>query len=650
MSSTTCPACGTVVPQGAFCGACGAHLSPQRGNGPDRLRIKAYGAAPTEHLLSVSVISSLFPHLPHRSRAAFRVGLAALVIVLLLAALLRWQAALIGISALGFPLLFQIYLQESDVYRDLPVRAMLAAAISGAVLGVGWALLTGPVVARSYTAGFGVPAQVVLRDGLAIPVGSAVLMLLPVVLVRALHRPTRESLDGYLIGSLGAVVYTAAGVLTRLLPQLATGPIAHHRTVAGLLTEAGIQGVAMPLTAAAAGGLVGAALWYTGRSEPTRGARYWAALALAVAVVLAVYAGIGLVDVGRLEPGLQLTLHLVITVLAVLSLRVALHTALLHEAHETVQGEPLLCAHCHHVVPSMPFCPNCGVANRAASRHSRDARRLVQPTSAETRPDVGPGAPATLAWTGYAVPAPSYLVPPVRHTSHIRLALILGVALLVVVVAAVVVSRSVTPPPPTHPKCPPSCETPPPIQPSDGPPVSDGGRPPAGLPAPPHGPPVQNPFPLFTAGDGGFAVAMPPRAIKSTEVNGLRWKSRDGDSLIVLYGEPAKNRTPSQIAQNIIDDKVPGASTAYQIPNAMLGYQPGYGEIDDYYPPGSFASQQHLRVLVMVAVKNGLALVAFAEGPRIGAIQDHSTGAGLLVADVINPFINSFRWRGDPPR
>jgi hypothetical protein len=197
--SVTCPVCGTVVPRGAFCGACGAHLSPQRGNGPDWLRSRAYGAAPTEHLLAMSAISSLFPHLPHRSRAAFRVGLAALVVLLLLAALLRWQAALIAISALGFPVLFQIYLQESDVYHDLPARMMLVAATTGAVLGVGWAVLTGPVVARSYTAGLGVPAQVVLRDGLAIPVGSAVLMLVPAVLVRALHPPTRESLDGYVL-------------------------------------------------------------------------------------------------------------------------------------------------------------------------------------------------------------------------------------------------------------------------------------------------------------------------------------------------------------------------------------------------------------------------------------------------------------------
>ena len=137
--------------------------------------------------------------------------------------------------------------------------------------------LTGPVFAASDTAGLGVSGQVVLRDGLAIPLGGAVLMLVPAVLVRLLRPPTRESLDGYVIGSLGAITYTAAGVLTRLAPQLTTGLVARGRGVGGLLVEAGIEGVAMPLTAAAAGGLVGAALWYSGRADPSRGGFRWTA-------------------------------------------------------------------------------------------------------------------------------------------------------------------------------------------------------------------------------------------------------------------------------------------------------------------------------------------------------------------------------------
>lgn len=634
--SAPCRVCGTLVPVGAFCGACGAHLSAQRGNGPDWLRIRAYGAAPGEHLLRVSVISSLFPHLPHRSRTAFRVGLAALVVVLVVVALLRWQAPLIGLSALGFPLLFQIYLQENDVYRDLPARALLVAAVIGVGFGVGWALLTGPAVTRSYINELGVSAHTVLRDGLAIPLVGALLMLVPVALVRALRPPTRESLDGYLIGSLGAIAYTAAGILTRLFPQLKAGLVAHHRSVAALLVEAGIQGVAMPLTAAAAGGLVGAALWYT--SAPTRHALSWRALLPAILVVLGIYAGLGLVDVARLPQGLQLTLHLVIAVLAILGLRIALHTALLHEAHEVGQGEPMLCAHCHHVVPDMAFCPNCGVAIRASSRHSRDARRLSRPEP--TGPETPPAAAPT--WTGYGVPAPSYTAPPVRHTTQTRLFVILGAALAVVVAVVVLASWLLIPAPPMS-KCPPRCG-PPPKGPSAGPPLP-GGPSPIGLPP---GPAIRS-FPPFTSSALGFSVADPPMAQRAPNVTGIM--IGNGDSTAWLFGQPAENATPRQIAQDLIQSNWPGATLAYEIPNAMVGYQPGYGEIDDYSPVGSFGTSSHLRVLVMVAEKHGTALIALAKGPyKPLTNSNHPTGAGLEIAELLGYFVNSFTWRGDPPR
>ena len=144
--TVTCRVCGTEVPAGAYCGFCGAALSRQPGHGPDWLRAHAYGAAHAEHLLQLSVVSSLFPHLPHRSRAAFRWGLAGLIAVLAILAWQRWQDGLVAVSALGFPLLFLIYLEESDVYGDddLPLATMLLTAVLGAAFGVVWGPATGP--------------------------------------------------------------------------------------------------------------------------------------------------------------------------------------------------------------------------------------------------------------------------------------------------------------------------------------------------------------------------------------------------------------------------------------------------------------------------------------------------------------------------
>jgi hypothetical protein len=380
MTTMPCPVCGKRVAAAAFCARCGAYLSPRRGDWPEWLRIRAYGVAPGEHVLRLSVVTSLFPRLPRRCVNGFRVGLAALLLVLVAFALLRWQPPLIAISTVGLPLVFLSYLRLSDVYHDLPVRTLVVTALLAVGLGVGWALLTGPVVARSYgialvsgTAGGGA-----LWERLAIQLGGAALMLVPVVVARMSRPAIRESLDGFVIGSLGAISFTAAATLTRLAPQLATGVVAHNRPIGSLVVEAGIEGFAVPLTAAAVGGMVGAALWFRRGADTSQPHRWHTLPALlpVFGVVLIVYAGLGLIDVARLPQGLQLGLYMVMTVFALLALRVVLQAALLYEEHEPGSGAPLLCPNCDQLVPDMAFCSNCGFATNASSRSSRTTRRL----------------------------------------------------------------------------------------------------------------------------------------------------------------------------------------------------------------------------------------------------------------------------------
>jgi hypothetical protein len=384
VSSIRCPMCGKCVPPGVFCGSCGADLCVQRGGKPAWLRVRTYAAASRESVLRLWVVSSLFPRLSRRSRPAFRLALIALLVELVAVAAPRWEVLLIAISALGLVVLFVIYLKDSDAFKDLPLGSLLVAAVAGAGLGAGWALLTGTVVVRSYfvALGAGMTVAQVLLEGLAIPLGGAVLMLLPVVLVRTSRPQVRESLDGFVIGSLGALCFSAAVSLTRLAPQLAAGPVARGRPVAGLLVEAGIRGVAMPLSAAAVGGMVGAALWFKRGTDTTQRyrSRALAIYGLEFVVVLIVYGGLGLVDFAGLRQGVQLGLYLVITVLALLVLRIVLQAALLYEEHDDgCPDEPVLCLECEYVVPDMAFCAHCGIAANASSRSSRTARRLARP-------------------------------------------------------------------------------------------------------------------------------------------------------------------------------------------------------------------------------------------------------------------------------
>jgi RsiW-degrading membrane proteinase PrsW (M82 family) len=384
-----CRVCEMDVPAGAFCGFCGAHMTRHRGDGPDWLRAGAFGAAPAEHVLRPSVVSSLFPQLPSRSRTPFRIALLTLFIVVFVFAALSWQAPLVAVAMLGFPLLFVLYLQESDGFKDLPISTLLLTAVLGVGMGAAWAMFTDRMFARSYDVAIGTSVNEgqMLSHGLAVPLSGAILILLPALVVRLLRPPSRESLDGFLIGALGAIGFTAAASMARLAPQFATGVTARGRPVGSLVVEAGIHGLAVPLTAAAAGGLFGAALWFSRPAGHQHRLPGFVWPLLAFVVVLMVFTGLGAVDVADISQYVQLGLHVVVTVLAIVALRVVLQLALLHEAHDPSPGEPVLCELCDHVIPDMAFCPHCGVATRVASRSSRAERQESPPVPTDTTPD-----------------------------------------------------------------------------------------------------------------------------------------------------------------------------------------------------------------------------------------------------------------------
>jgi hypothetical protein len=121
-----------------------------------------------------------------------------------------------------------------------------------------------------------------------------------------------------------------------------------------------------------------------------------------------------------------------------------------------------------------------------------------------------------------------------------------------------------------------------------------------------------------------------------------------------LFSRPAAGRKPDEIARSLMVETYPDAIKDYEIPNAMVGYQLGYGEVNDVYPQDASGDYTRLRVLMMVAVKNDLALIAAASGPYHRFTPDFGTGqpsgANLQIALDMAKYVNSFTWRGDPLR
>jgi predicted amidophosphoribosyltransferase len=86
-----------------------------------------------------------------------------------------------------------------------------------------------------------------------------------------------------------------------------------------------------------------------------------------------------LIEASRLPKWPQLGLHILMAVIALVTARVCVQLALLHEQPDPSTGQPVLCVRCERVVPDMPFCPACGAATRASSRSSRRRRRESPP-------------------------------------------------------------------------------------------------------------------------------------------------------------------------------------------------------------------------------------------------------------------------------
>ena len=634
-----CKRCEVEVPAGNFCGLCGCHPDAEPGERSVWLRPRTFGAAPGESVLRPALASSLFPQLPNRSRKPFRVTLLIAAAGLLLAAVLRMPSLGIAISALGLPMLFVLYLRASAADRDVPRVSLTLAAVLGALLGAGWVLVCGQVVARNY----GLPMAVGLalhhlfREGLLIPAAGMVLMIMPTVLIRLLRPGSRDSLDGFVIGALAGLCFSAAATLVRLAPQVTTGLIAHARPVLGLAVEVVLCGITIPITAAAAGGMVGIALWFRPPPGRDHGGRVRSVLMLLAAAALLLHAGVGVIDIIGLRQVTMLVIHLTATLVVLLALRLALQLALLHEAHDPIaEDQPLLCPHCEMVVPDMAFCPACGAATRASSRESRRERRgrfRAEPLDedAESAPASVDGIPENV-YPGYAMPAGRYLAPGLRRP---RFSWLLSRWGIVIVAASVVLGGAALALTPkiAHYMCPPDC-----------------GK-------PPNGTPVMA-LPRYEAPDGSFSVSYPSAGSAynvSTTKSGVTATYTGGDGgVLQLFSEPAKGRSARDVVRALVKRTYPDAKVAYEIPNAMVGYQPGYGEVVDNWPQGTAAGYSRVRALVMTAVKNDVALVAFATGPYHAFGPDYGpgppSGANLELAQDMGKYVNSFHWKGDETR
>lgn len=644
--TATCPNCGRVVPDSGWCGACGARLGPDSSS-RSRRRWGAYAAFPDQALVRLSVVSALFPRLASHARQTFRAAFVLIAALLLALALSKLSAAVTAASAVAVPLLFFCYVGETEPADARALVPAFGALAGGALLGVAAAVGLGEVVSRALvpTVGPLVVDGALLRSALLAPVIVQLLMIVPVAALRVRRPAGAGPLEGFTAGAAGALGLSAAMTLTELSAGTLVGNVARV-PVLTVVAEAAIRGISLPLLGAATSGYVGAALWRRADPGARAGGRWLTSPFVALITGVVVQVGLGFGDDAALADVPLIAVHLGAALLALLALRVGLHHLLLNDRQSVRIGERHPCPKCGHLVPAMPFCPNCGGAEQATAQARWPGNGRVPTTrssaaasvTAATRGDLAPTEASRASGSPtHAVSFPLASRAAVGSTSHLGRRQLLGavVAGLAVAIGIFVVLAEVLP---------------------------------SARPAPcvslrcfsPFGPVRARPGGTFTSDEGWGLTWYPASAVfagpglatresSSRDVLRLAFTSsvtpaEDGD--LYFVGEPAKGQSAAHVVTSLQRANAPDAALDYVLPNATIGYHRGYGAAFETAPVSTYGDSVVYELVIVCAVVNGEAVCAYGLGPRVDVtrVVNHPTPSHLALSLWSDPDVNSVVW------
>jgi RsiW-degrading membrane proteinase PrsW (M82 family) len=327
---------------------------------------------PSQGVAHLSIITTLFPHLPHRRGQPFRLALVAGGAAVIVLALLHLFAPATVAAVFVLPLLYLIYLYEVEVYENEPWLIIGATMVVGAILGYAFTATSSDALARSTVTADRETAFVL--SGLTIPVVAQASMLAGPVFLYQFRSRFREPLDGLTFGAASALGFTVASSLTAFWPLIA-GPLVGSDAPFEWTVRLTRTGLLVSLINASTTALVTAALWLR-RYDRRRANRKWHSSILAALVIaFGVQIALGLTGFAVDDLLVDLVVEALAAVALLLYVRLVIHQALLVEGAEHEIGRDRQCPECHRIVPAMAFCPSCGAARAAAPKQRRASSR-----------------------------------------------------------------------------------------------------------------------------------------------------------------------------------------------------------------------------------------------------------------------------------
>jgi hypothetical protein len=323
---------------------------------------------PSERVAHVSIVSTLFPHLPHRRGGPFRLALiAGALLVVILAAMHLFAIATVA-AVFALPVLYLMYLYEVEIYETEPWLVIGATMVIGALLGIAFTTISGGSLSQLVLTGDRDTAFVLA--GIAIPVVAQALMLAGPLFLYLFRDRFREPLDGLTFGAASALGFSLASSLTAFWPSLAGPLVASGSPVdwALRLTRAGLL---VALINASTTALVAAAIWLHRYDRRNSNRPLQSSILAAVVVAFGVQVLLGAIAFVVQDLVVEVAILALAAVALLLYVRLVIHDALLVEGAEHEIGPDSQCPECHRIVPTMAFCPSCGAARAAASKQGR---------------------------------------------------------------------------------------------------------------------------------------------------------------------------------------------------------------------------------------------------------------------------------------
>jgi PrsW family intramembrane metalloprotease len=358
-----CPHCGMSVPEGDFCGHCGAHLTTA-----STTRRHAFAAVPSESVAHLAIVTTLFPHLAHRRGGAFRWALLGGTAAVVLLAALQLFAPATAVATFLLPALYLLYLYEVEVYENEPWLVVGTTMFAGAVFGFAFTQYAGGAVADLNLTGDS--SSAFMLAGVAIPIMAQALMLLGPLFLYSFRGGFREPLDGLTFGAASALGFTLASSLTTFWPLIA-GPLVGSGSGLDWTLRLLQAGILISLINASTTGVITASIWLHRYDVRRPGGEWYVSILTALVVALGSQILLGMISFVVPDLFTQVVIRSLAAVALLLYLRVVIHESLMAEGSVHDIGPDAPCPECHRVVPTMLYCPHCGVNRAASSKRSR---------------------------------------------------------------------------------------------------------------------------------------------------------------------------------------------------------------------------------------------------------------------------------------